>query len=101
MACNNRFVLAITGAIQETSQTKLYRELGLESLRSRRWFRHFCTLYKIKKTDLPPHLNMLPKITPHYQTQNSEDLAIYQTRTNIFKYSFFSLCIYGMEQTWF
>ena len=32
---------------------------------------------------------MLPKITPHYQTQNSEDLAIYQTRTNIFKYSFF------------
>ena len=32
---------------------------------------------------------MLPKVTHHYQTQNSEDLATYQTRTNIFKYPFF------------
>ena len=29
--------LAITGAIKGTSQEKLYQELGLESLRSRRW----------------------------------------------------------------
>ena len=35
---------------------------------------------------------MLPKVT-HYQTRNSEDLAIYQTRTNIFKYSFFPYSI--------
>ena len=35
--------------------------------------------------------NLLPKVTYHYQARNSEDLAIYQTRTNIFKYSFF-LC---------
>ena len=32
---------------------------------------------------------MLPKVTHHYQTRNSENLATYQTRTNIFKYSFF------------
>ena len=32
---------------------------------------------------------MLPKVLHHYQTRNSEDLSIYQTRTNIFKYSFF------------
>ena len=31
--------LAITGAIRGTSQEKLYQELGLESLRSRRWLR--------------------------------------------------------------
>ena len=31
--------LAITGAIRGTSQTKLYNELGLESLKFRRWFR--------------------------------------------------------------
>ena len=31
--------LAITGAIQRTSKTKLYKELGLEFLKSRRWFR--------------------------------------------------------------
>ena len=82
--------LAITGAIRGTSQTKLYREPGLESLRSRRCFRHLCTLYRIKITGLPTH---------HHQTRNSEDLAVYQTRTNIFKYSFFSLFNYGMEQT--
>ena len=29
---------------------------------------------------------MLTKVTNHYQTRNSEDLATYQTRTNIFKY---------------
>ena len=72
--------LSITGAIRGTSQTKLYNELGLESLRSRQWFRHLCTLYKIKRTGLPPCLNnMLPKVTHHYhyQTQNSQDLAAY------------------------
>ena len=74
-------------------RTKLYRELWLESLKSRRWFRHLCTLYKIKTTGLPPYLNMSPKVTHHYQTQNSEDLAIYQTRTNIFKYSCFPYSI--------
>ena len=31
--------LAITGAIKGTSQTKLYKELGLESLKFRGWFR--------------------------------------------------------------
>ena len=86
--------LAITGPIQGTSQIKLYRELGLEPLRSPQWFRHFCTLYKIKTTCLPPYLNnMLPKVTQHYQTQNSEDLAMYQIRTNIFKYYFFPYSI--------
>ena len=31
--------LSITGAIKGTSQIKIYNELGLESLESRRWFR--------------------------------------------------------------
>ena len=31
--------LAITGAIKGTSQLKLYKELGFESLKFRRWFR--------------------------------------------------------------
>ena len=30
--------LVITGVIRETSETILYNKLGLESLRSRRWF---------------------------------------------------------------
>ena len=31
--------LAITGAIGDSSREKLYQELGLESLKSRRWYR--------------------------------------------------------------
>ena len=40
--------LAITGAILGTSETKLYVELGLESLKSRRWFRRLCYFYKFE-----------------------------------------------------
>ena len=39
--------LAITGAIRGTSTEKIYQELGLESLKSRRWFRKFCHFCKI------------------------------------------------------
>ena len=34
--------LAITGALKGASQMKLYNELGLESLKSRRWSRKLC-----------------------------------------------------------
>ena len=33
-----KVALAITGAIQGTSRKKIYQELGLESLRARRWY---------------------------------------------------------------
>ena len=48
--------LAITGAIKRTSQMKLYNELGLESLKSRRWFRKLCLFFKIIKHGLPEYL---------------------------------------------
>ena len=48
-------VLAITGAIRGTSKEKLYQELGLESLRNRRWLRRMSYLYKIISTKLPPY----------------------------------------------
>ena len=41
--------LAITGAIQGSSRKKLHQELGLESLKSRRWYRQLCCMYKIMK----------------------------------------------------
>ena len=49
-------MLAITGAIRETSKEKLYQELGLESLRNRRWLRGMTYLYKTISTKLPPFL---------------------------------------------
>ena len=42
--------LAITGAIKGTLQVNLYKELSLESLKSRRKLRRLCTFYKIKTT---------------------------------------------------
>ena len=41
--------LAITGAMQGSSREKLYQELGLESLKSRRWYKRLCCMYKIMK----------------------------------------------------
>ena len=38
--------LAINGAILGTSRIKVYQELGLESLKSCRWFRRLCDFYK-------------------------------------------------------
>ena len=45
--------LAITGAIRDTSQTKIYKELGLESLKFRIYFRRLCTFFKIQQSGLP------------------------------------------------
>ena len=45
----NHFItmLAITGAIRDTSKEKVYNELGLESLQNRRWYRTLSFLYKV------------------------------------------------------
>ena len=60
---------AIPGARRRTSQEKLYQELGLESLRSRRWLRHMCYFYKLSKTQKTLYLfNLIaPKLNSlHY-----------------------------------
>ena len=46
--------LAITGSIQVTSKVKLYKKLGLETLKSRRWFRRLCRFIKSKFLDFHP-----------------------------------------------
>ena len=48
--------LAITGAIKETSQSKLYSELGFESLKFRRSFRKLCSFSELKTSGLPEYL---------------------------------------------
>ena len=75
--------LAITGSIQGTSKVKLYKEVGLESLKSRRWFGRLCCFYQIQTFGLPSYLSNLISSGVHsYNTQNSG-------RTDTFKYSFF------------
>ena len=48
--------LSITIVIRETSQTKLYNELGLESLKFRRWMRKLWGFYKVKSLKIPEYL---------------------------------------------
>ena len=75
--------LAITGAIRGTSKVKLYKELGLEFLKNRRWFRQLCTFYKIKTYKIPPYFGV------GSNTRNSDDITTFQSRTETFKFSFF------------
>ena len=58
--------LAITGAIRGSSREKLYQELGLESLKSRRWYRKLCLFFKLKKINIPlTYLIWFPKSYQH------------------------------------
>ena len=54
LQCNA--TLAITGAIRRSSTEKMYEELGLESLKSRRWYRKMHFLYKVLKSQSPSYL---------------------------------------------
>ena len=65
-----KVALAITGAIQGTSREKIYQELGLESLRTRRWYKRLSCMFKIVKEEAPNYLiNLIPKIQ---KIQNSK-----------------------------
>ena len=82
--------LAITRAIKGTSRSKLYKELGLESLKSRKTLRRFCAFHKIVSTRLPAYLCNLIRLSTHaYQTRTSRNIPTYQCRIDIFKHSFF------------
>ena len=48
--------LAKTGSIRGTSRKKLYQELGLESLRKRRWYRKLFYFFKVFKSQSPESL---------------------------------------------
>ena len=68
--------LAITGAIQGTSR------LGLESLKSRRWFRHLCCMFKIMKHQAPEYLKKL--ITKRKKNFNSINIYIPSLSNKVF-----------------
>ena len=64
--------LAITGAIRGSSREKLYQELGLESLKQRRWFRKLCYFFKITKNQSPKYLfDKMPTTRTAYRTRNN------------------------------
>ena len=84
--------LAITDAIRETSQTKLYHELGLKSLKFRRWMRRLCMFYKIKTLKLPEYLyNLISNDHRTYNTRNLYSVETYFCRTDAFNHHFFPI----------
>ena len=82
--------ITITVAIRGTPKVELYKELDLEFLKGRQWFRRLCTFYKIKTYKIPPYLaEQLHKGTHSCNTHNSEDITTFQSKTETFKFSFF------------
>ena len=49
----HKVALAITGATQGIYHEKIYQELGLESLRARRWYKRLSCMFKIVKEEAP------------------------------------------------
>ena len=70
---------------------KLFQELGLETLKSRRWLRKLCSFYKLIKEKSPAYLFqlILENKTP-YTTRNVQksQFPFLKTKTNFFKNSF-------------
>ena len=55
--------LAIPRAIRGSSREKLYQKLGLESLKSQRWYQILCLFFKLKKNQHPSYLfDMILKV---------------------------------------
>ena len=85
--------LAIIGTVQGTSGNKIYEELGIESLKSRRWYRRLSCMFEIIKEEAQNYLiNLIPKCNQTIRTRNSH---IYQSSIvkQIVSSILFSLCL--------
>ena len=86
--------LAITGAIRGTSKEKLYNELGLEYLSSRRWLHRLSLFYKVLKDCSPDYMhNIIPTTDHNLNTRNQFQIPRIFCRTDSFSNSFFPYCI--------
>ena len=82
--------LAITGAIRGSSREKLYQELGLESLKSRQWYRKLCLFFKLKKNKNPSYLfYMIPEVLSTRTTRNYNNITLFNVKHEYFRNSFF------------
>ena len=83
--------LAITGACQGSNRSKIYEELGWESLSDRRWCRRILQIHKIKNNMSPSYLK--DKLPPNrrllYRCKNSNIFHEIRCNTSRYKNSFF------------
>ena len=88
-----RACLAITGCIKGTSKEKLFQELGLETLRKRRWYRRLVLFYKIYSGDSPSYLQELVPFSDSKREAAKHNLRSYRTKHDYFENSFFPYCV--------
>ena len=88
--------LIITGAIKGISRERLYKQLGLESLCNRRWYRKLVFFYKIVEGLAPSYLQscLLLGNERAYNTRSSfkNTIKTFATRTSTFYTTFFPYC---------
>ena len=74
--------LTITGTWQRTNRSKLYEDLGWETLSDRRWCTRILQIHK--RVKLPPHRRSL------YRLNNTNAFQDVRCKTARYKNSFFS-----------
>ena len=83
--------LAITGTWQGTNRSKLYEELGWETVSDRHWCRRILHVHKIEKYKTPSYLR--DKLPPHrrplYRFNNSNTFQEIRCKTSRYMNSFF------------
>ena len=82
--------LAITGVWKGSSRTKIFEELGWETLSDRRRSRRILLVHKIENNKTPAYLK--DKLPPHYGPQSGVSPFSFRKHrwmTERFKYSFF------------
>ena len=75
--------------INGTSQTELCNELGIESIKLKKWLKRLCFafFFKIRSSGLPQYLNeLMPKMSKRFSP-----LPNFKVRTKIFRNSFFPI----------
>ena len=73
------------------SKEKIYQKLGLESLRTRRWYRKLCYFFKIFKGQSPEYLSrILPSVSNKaYNTRTNDKILLFSGKHHFFTNSFF------------
>ena len=95
--------LAITGAIRPTSRQKLYKELGYQSLVSKRWYHKICCSYKVFKTHLGSYstlfLDVIPTAKSACITRNNDKVSHFKAKQLFQKFFLLFDCDW-IEKNW-
>ena len=76
--------LAVTGAWRGSSRSKLYEELGWESLSDRRWCRRILQIHKILNNKTPSYLQtkLPPRRRPLYRLNIADNFHEIRCRSS-------------------